>query len=336
MDIFKSWDFSDGTQTKELRLTHRYNAEMAGFKELYNLYNSDLIITLTRRIKENINKGYLSTDKTFGELAIELEQRSKIKDLVDQISKDETYMSIYNSMKNMLWKEVYEKCNIDKDSLMSYKLNGISRKYESNSSRDRILRRIDIIEEIIDLYTSNKMNDFLKITKFHISNHKDKIQLENAMNYLVNEEEKTIEEVLEYAEKNGLINQDELFSNYILNRGFYLWERVRKIPFKQYRKSIEYLKDFSPNSTQHSVKGSEYDNVLLILESNWNKYDFKTLFNKGSKNDNVILRTKKLFYVCITRAKKNLVIYMPTDDAEIINKAKGFFGDENVVDVSNY
>jgi len=336
MDIFKSWDFSDGTQTKELRLTHRYNAEMAGFKELYNLYNSDLIITLTRRIKENINKGYLSTDKTFGDLAVELEQRSKIKDLVDQISKDETYMSIYNSMKNMLWKEVYEKCNIDKDSLMSYKLNGISRKYESNSSRDRILRRIDIIEEIIDLYTSNKMNDFLKITKFHISNHKDKIQLENAMNYLVNEEEKTIEEVLEYAEKNGLINQDELFSNYILNRGFYLWERVRKIPFKQYRKSIEYLKDFSPNSTQHSVKGSEYDNVLLILESNWNKYDFKTLFNKGSKNDNVILRTKKLFYVCITRAKKNLVIYMPTDDAEIINKAKGFFGDENVVDVSNY
>lgn len=41
---------------------------------------------------------------------------------------------------------------------------------------------------------------------------------------------------------------------------------------------------------------------------------------KGSSNSNVQLRTKKLFYVCITRAKKNLIIYMPTSD--ILGKAK--------------
>lgn len=45
-NIFESWDFSDGKQTKELRLTHKYNPEMVGFKDLYDLYNADLIIRL--------------------------------------------------------------------------------------------------------------------------------------------------------------------------------------------------------------------------------------------------------------------------------------------------
>jgi DNA helicase len=52
--IFESWNFSDGKQTKELRLTHKYNAEMAGFKGLYDLYNADLIITLISKIKEKL------------------------------------------------------------------------------------------------------------------------------------------------------------------------------------------------------------------------------------------------------------------------------------------
>ena len=107
------------------------------------------------------------------------------------------------------------------------------------------------------------------------------------------------------------------------------------MPFEQYRKSVFYLKEFSPICTQHSVKGSEYDNVLLVLESDWKKYDFNTLFGRGSSNSNVQLRTKKLFYVCITRAKENLIIYMPTNDFDILRKAKELFGEENVIDISS-
>ena len=62
-----------------------------------------------------------------------------------------------------------------------------------------------------------------------------------------------------------ILKEDELFSDYISNKGFYLWERIKKITFNQYRKSVLYLKEFSPICTQHSVKGSEYDNVLLVL-----------------------------------------------------------------------
>jgi DNA helicase len=334
-DIFKSWDFSDGEQTKELRLTHKYNAEMAGFKDLYELYNADLIITLISKIKENIDKRNIDGNKTLGELALEIKPVFKRLDLLEQINKNETYQYIYSVLEDMSLEEAYEKCKVTKESLISYKLNGISGRYEAKSYRDRILRRLDILEEIIELYEANKFNDFLRITKFSIDNRNDKVCLKQAIDYIVSEDNRTIEDILKFSEEKGLLKEDELFNEYILNRGFYLWERIKKITFNQYRKSVLYLKEFSPICTQHSVKGSEYDNVFLVLESDWNKYDFNTLFGKGSSNPNVQLRTKKLFYVCITRAKKNLIIYMPTNDSDILWQAKNFFGEENVMDISS-
>lgn len=334
-NIFESWDFSDGKQTKELRLTHKYNAEMTGFKDLYDLYNADLITKLISGIKKKIDKGNLGCNKTLGEIALEVKPTYNKVELLDQINGNEIYQSIYSVLEDMSWEEAYEKCRITKESLMSYKLNGMSGRYEANSYRDRILRRLDILEEIIELYEANRFNDFLRITKFSIHNRNDKICLKQAIDYLVSENNQTIENVLKFAEVKGLLKEDELFSDYISNKGFYLWERIKKITFNQYRKSVLYLKEFSPICTQHSVKGSEYDNVLLVLESDWNKYDFRTLFGKGSPNSNVQKRTKKLFYVCITRAKKNLIIYMPTDDSDILEKAKEYFGEKNVIDLSS-
>lgn len=334
-NIFESWDFSDGKQTKELRLTHKYNAEMTGFKDLYDLYNADLITKLISGIKKKIDKRNLDCNKTLGEIALEVKPTYNKVELLDQINGNEIYQSIYSVLEDMSWEEAYEKCRITKESLMSYKLNGMSGRYEANSYRDRILRRLDILEEIIELYEANRFNDFLRITKFSIHNRNDKISIKQEIDYLVSEDNQTIENVLKFAEVKGLLKEDELFSDYISNKGFYLWERIKKITFNQYRKSVLYLKEFSPICTQHSVKGSEYDNVLLVLESDWNKYDFRTLFGKGSPNSNVQKRTKKLFYVCITRAKKNLIIYMPTDDSDILEKAKEYFGEENVIDLSS-
>ena len=334
-NIFESWDFSDGKQTKELRLTHKYNAEMAGFKDLYSLYNSDLIIILIKNIKKKIDKENLNYNRSLEELALDAKLTFNKSDLLDQIKEDKIYQSIYSTLKDKPWAMVYENCRIPEKSLMSYKLNGLSGKYEADSYRDRILRRLDILEELIEFYENNRLNDFLRITKFSIRDRNDKILLKQTVNYLINKDNKTIEEVLEFAKVKGLLKEDELFNDYISNKGFYLWERIKKIPFKQYRNSILYLKEFSPICTQHSVKGSEFDNVLLILESNWNIYDFNTLFGKGSTNNNVQLRTKKLFYVCITRAKKNLIIYMPTNDSDIIIKAKEFFGENNVINISS-
>lgn len=332
--LFKSWDFLNGQQTRELRLTHKYNAEMAGFKKLYDLYNDDLIILLIDKIKKNVDNNE-NEKKSLNELVLELRPTHNRKDLLEEIISNEIYNLIYQDIKNLLWKDVLEKCKISKESLMSYKFNGISGKYETNSYRDKVLQRLDILSELIELYESKKINEFLKKTNFSIQNKNDKSKLKEIMNYFILEDNKTIEEVLDFSKKQGLIKEDIDFDNYINVKGFYLWKRIKKISFKEYRNSILYLKEFSPISTQHSIKGNEFDNVLVVLESNWNKYDFETLFGKGSRNENVIKRTRKLFYVCITRAKKNLVVYMPTEDLEIVASAKEYFGEENVLSIDS-
>lgn len=332
--LFKSWDFLNGQQTRELRLTHKYNAEMAGFKKLYDLYNDDLIILLIDKIKKNVDNNE-NEKRSLNELVLELKPTHNRKDLFEEIISNEIYNLIYQDIKNLLWKDVLEKCKISKESLMSYKFNGISGKYETNSYRDKVLQRLDILSELIELYESKKINEFLKKTNFSIQNKNDKSKLKEIMNYFILEDNKTIEEVLDFSKKQGLIKEDIDFDNYINVKGFYLWKRIKKISFKEYRNSILYLKEFSPISTQHSIKGNEFDNVLVVLESNWNKYDFETLFGKGSRNENVIKRTRKLFYVCITRAKKNLVVYMPTEDLEIVASAKEYFGEENVLSIDS-
>ncbi|ATV63107.1 UvrD-helicase domain-containing protein [Fusobacterium pseudoperiodonticum] len=332
--LFKSWDFLNGQQTRELRLTHKYNAEMAGFKKLYDLYNDDLIILLIDKIKKNVDNNE-NEKKSLNELVLELRPTHNRKDLFEEIISNEIYNLIYQDIKNLLWKDVLEKCKINKESLMSYKFNGISGRYEANSYRDKILKKLDVLNELIELYESKKFNEFLKKTNFSIQNKNDKSKLKEIMNYFILEDNKTIEEVLDFSKKQGLIKEDIDFDNYINVKGFYLWKRIKKISFKEYRNSILYLKEFSPISTQHSIKGNEFDNVLVVLESNWNKYDFETLFGKGSRNENVIKRTRKLFYVCITRAKKNLVVYMPTEDLEIVASAKEYFGEENVLSIDS-
>ena len=85
-----------------------------------------------------------------------------------------------------------------------------------------------------------------------------------------------------------------------------------------------------PFSTQHKTKGLEYNNVLVILKSNWSNYDFASLFYNNGKKNSVVERTKKLFYVCCTRAKENLVVYFPMADSRIVEGAKELFGDDNV------
>lgn len=327
-EIFSEWNFNEGEKTKELRLTHKYNADMSGFKELFDLYNNDPFIKVIEKIRIEVSKQNISTiGKTLEELVSEI----NFKNTIDY--------AICHDIKDLLWEEIRNKYRIESESLLGYKLNGLNKKYEARSSRDRILQRLDNLSELLELYEAKRYNEFLKQTHFIIKNKDDKIELEKTMKFLLNSDDETIEKVLNYTKEHRVLKEDDLFNNFINNKGFYLWKKIKKLSFIQYRNSIKYLKEFFPIATQHSVKGSEYDNILVVLASNWNKYDFNTLFGEGSTNANVKRRTKKLFYVSITRAKRNLVIYMQIEKKKgvikdnIIKKAKEYFGENNVISI---
>lgn len=334
--LYKDLEFDISKKTKELRLTHKLNAEMAGFSKLFELYNSDLFVKLITNIKKKISANEL-VDK--GKSFEELVEEAKIVFgkggplIIDIVKSTPELLAIYNRIKTFSFEEVISKSKINKDSLLAYKFNGLNNRYEAGTDRDRILKRLDLIYELLELYKIGKHNEFLRITRFKITSSDDKITLSKIMTE-ISSDDTTIGRVIELAERTGLISKDDLFTSFIENKGCYLWLRLEKLPFKEYVNSIAYLREYVSVITQHKVKGSEYENVLVLLDNGrWNQYNFNTIFGKGSANEDVKNRTKKLFYVAITRAMKNLIVYMPSNDQQIVEKAQDYFESSDIVDV---
>lgn len=337
--LYRELEFDIPQKTKELRLTHKLNAEMAGFSKLFELYNTDLFVKIITGIKKKIKENKIDDNgKTFEELVeeakIAVEREGPL--IIDEIKQHiPELLAFYDEVKTCSFEEVSNKSKVNKDSLLAYKFNGLSSRYEAGTDRDRdrILKRLDLIYELLELYKTGKHNEFLRITKFKITSSQDKISLSKVMTK-ISADDITIGEVIELAEGNGLISKDDLFTHFIENRGYYLWSRLKTLPFKEYVNSIVYLKEYVSVITQHKVKGSEYENVLVLLDNGkWNQYNFDTLFGNGSSNEKVQNRTKKLFYVAITRAMKNLIIYMSSTDPQIRERVQPFFEQEDIVKV---
>lgn len=95
-----------------------------------------------------------------------------------------------------------------------------------------------------------------------------------------------------------------------------------------------YLLDKSAFATQHGVKGAEFDRVMVVMDdanSDYNLYSYEKYFglvepspkdieNAQNGIDNVIDRTRRLLYVCCTRAKRDLVLVLFTNDVAIARK----------------
>lgn len=109
-------------------------------------------------------------------------------------------------------------------------------------------------------------------------------------------------------------------------------------PANQLRSYQAYVKEESPFSTQQGVKGAEFDRVLVVLDDDesthfqfsYEKYfglkepsarDKKTLEEGG---ETAVERTRRLFYVCCTRARQDLVVVLfVTNPAAAIAHIRG-------------
>jgi DNA helicase-2/ATP-dependent DNA helicase PcrA len=87
-----------------------------------------------------------------------------------------------------------------------------------------------------------------------------------------------------------------------------------------------FLDASTPYSTQHGVKGEEYDDVIVVFddaEAAWRNYSFaKTLTPQvsGEPTDSQRERSRKLAYVCFSRAVHNLRILLFTADPDSAKK----------------
>lgn len=96
-----------------------------------------------------------------------------------------------------------------------------------------------------------------------------------------------------------------------------------------------YITEQSPFSTQQGIKGSESERVLVIADDDegthnqfsYDKYfGIKPLSNRdhismAAGNETQIERTRRLFYVCCTRAMTDLAVILFTADVAAAEKA---------------
>jgi DNA helicase-2/ATP-dependent DNA helicase PcrA len=141
-----------------------------------------------------------------------------------------------------------------------------------------------------------------------------------------------IMDVIDYAHEKGFCLKDDKFNDFKVRKP-YLFDRLAKVKYGTFRKLYDYLEGRTTFSTQHKIKGREFERVLVVLDAGgWNNYNFKYLF-EGGGTETVRERTSKLFYVCCTRAKQELAVYYRNPTPGVLIKAEIWFGKENVVAV---
>lgn len=113
-----------------------------------------------------------------------------------------------------------------------------------------------------------------------------------------------------------------------------------------------YVRDESPFSTHQGIKGTEFQRVLVVLddeEGTHNQFSYekyfgiKELSDRDLKNiaegkDTTVDRTRRLFYVCCTRALEDLVVVLFSQNPELAEarvRAANIFPNESIFNQSN-
>lgn len=328
------WNFQDAQRTKELNLTHNLIAVKAGFAELMEIHNSDGVLSYRDKVRSYIKNHPMDTDgKTFGEIADELERNRSVTATASQRAFFNSHAEEYRFARNLQY-DALVKEHVDKDQLVDDKKQSEDEESKTGSKRSELIKHLMDIERCIQLYKSNDITEFIAKTEYKINTVKDKKELADTMNHLSGAGECTIGEMLEYAEKKGIVKKSDGLIRYE-ERNKYVSARVRKVKYQELHNLYEYLEGKTPFSTQHKTKGSEFDDVFVILDNGrWNNYNFERLFTGGdTKHEQQINRTKKIFYVCCTRAKEKLAVYYDRPIPAVIAKASDWFGRENLEEI---
>ena len=114
--------------------------------------------------------------------------------------------------------------------------------------------------------------------------------------------------------------------------------------YQQFISAIDFLYPNASFSTEHGVKGEEYDNVIFVISRGWSQYKFETYapmitgqiaipLSKQSSFE----KNRNLFYVCCSRPRKRLffLVTIPTDPT-FRHFLEKLVGRENVISYNHF
>jgi DNA helicase-2/ATP-dependent DNA helicase PcrA len=107
--------------------------------------------------------------------------------------------------------------------------------------------------------------------------------------------------------------------------------RLRDVKYQEIVSLVHFVDGFTPFATQHSVKGAEFENVLVVFGGGWNNYNWPRMLEYmavGAKptvdHQKGFNRARNLFYVTVSRPKRRLAVLftqkMSERSLEVLNR----------------
>ena len=91
--------------------------------------------------------------------------------------------------------------------------------------------------------------------------------------------------------------------------------RLRDVKYQEIVSLVRFVDGFTPFATQHSVKGAEFENVLVVFGGGWNHYNWPRMLEymaAGAQpkpaHQNGFNRARNLFYVSVSRPRRRLAV----------------------------
>lgn len=211
----------------------------------------------------------------------------------------------------------------------------------------------DTLFPLINYINQNDMIgicEILKITSYPIHSKADKTKWNNLKGAFDNLNDKTILDLLSIFKENELISFPEPILDIYNNlkagssdkyqEGTY--EQLKDVKVSEFINAVTFISPESQFSTDHGVKGEEYESVLFVIGRGWNLYQFDKWMPMSGQQLNEhdaasFERNRNLFYVCCSRPKKNLILFITIPlDGEFKRYLEYLVGAENIIEYEDY
>ena len=226
---------------------------------------------------------------------------------------DDTYSSTFSFM-SRLYKAWASHNGYDTLRLLRFESPGYIRNRNIVTSTDDMIHWTSILNEFVRRCNSDNVEEN---------------SISAILRFVYNEDVQLCRRIDRVARFESYYDLDD--SKRIENRRKFL-TTLTQTHFSELLHFYDYLDQATPFSTQHGTKGTEYDNVILLIDnSTWkNKYSFSTVFGASDRLADRVRRTLNLFYVSISRARNNLIVVYKNPTMDCIAGAKELFGEDNV------
>ncbi|WP_433917488.1 UvrD-helicase domain-containing protein [Streptomyces canus] len=88
---------------------------------------------------------------------------------------------------------------------------------------------------------------------------------------------------------------------------------IRGVSYLEVISVTQFIDELTPFSTQHGVKGDEFENVVVVIDDSvWTMYNIGKML-AGTDKPERTERSRNLFYVCCSRARRGLAVVFIND-----------------------